>query len=89
MPSTATDPGFGIAPAQSDTPAEYDRVGSEYRAALYNKYGGNLARMWGAYNMGPGAMDRALAKYGEDWINHVPSATRAYIAGNLKTAGAL
>jgi hypothetical protein len=89
MPSTAANPGFGITPAQSNTPAEYDRVGREYRAALQDKYGGNLARMWGAYIMGPGNMDKALAKYGDDWLSHVPGTVRSYVASNLKDAGAL
>jgi soluble lytic murein transglycosylase-like protein len=89
MPDTARDPGFGVAPAKADSAAEYDRVGSEYLRALHQRYGGNLARMWAAYNMGPGAMDRALAKYGDDWLSHVPPSVRQYVSKNLSSAGGL
>jgi soluble lytic murein transglycosylase-like protein len=89
MPDTARDPGFGVSPAKADSAAEFDRVGREYLQALHQRYGGNLARMWAAYNMGPGALDRALSKYGDDWLSHVPPSVRQYVGKNLSSAGAL
>lgn len=83
MPSTATRPGFGIRPTNG-TPADDVRVGREYRRAMQNRYGGDPAKMWGAYNWGPGNMDRALAAHGDDWFNQAPRETRDYIRRNLK-----
>ena len=89
LPSTARDPGFGVTPAQRDNPAEFNRVGREYLQALHRRYGGNPARMWAAYNMGPGALDNALAKYGDDWLSHVPSSVRSYVRKNLQAVWAM
>lgn len=61
LPSTAHDPGFGVTPAADDSPAEYDRVGRDYLAALQKHYGGNTAEALAAYNTGPGTVDRAIA----------------------------
>lgn len=85
MPSTARDPGFGIRPSNG-TPADDVRVGREYRAAMQQRYGGDLAKMWAAYNWGPGNLDNALANYGENWLQAAPSETRNYIARNIRAA---
>jgi soluble lytic murein transglycosylase len=80
MPSTAADPGFGIKPAQSDTPGEYNRVGKELLAALQNKYGDNMLAV-AAYNAGFKTVDKLITKYGDprtgaisqdDFISHLP-----------------
>jgi hypothetical protein len=77
MPMTQRDPGFGVRAARDDSPEEKARVGRDYLAALYNKYGDEkLAAI--AYNMGPGATDKWL-KAGAD-INKLPKETRGYIA---------
>lgn len=60
MPSTAKDPGFGILPAQNDTPEEYNRVGREYFKALLKKYNNNLPLALAAYNAGPAQVDKLL-----------------------------
>lgn len=86
MPATARDPGFGIRPWNGQ-PADLNRVGAEYRRAMEKRYGGNPARMWGAYNWGPGAMDQAIARHGSDWINHAPAETRNYVNNNLRKIG--
>lgn len=82
MPATARDPGFGIRPSNG-TPQDTARVGREYRAAMQDKYGGDPRKMWGAYNWGPGNMDRALEQHGENWLQAAPPETRAYIARNM------
>lgn len=84
MPGTARDPGFGIAPARSNDPAEVNRVGREYRAAMEKRYGGDLAKMWAAYNWGPGNLDNALARHGNDWLRKAPRETRNYVARNYE-----
>lgn len=83
MPETARDPGFGIRPSNG-TQADDARVGQEYRQAMQQRYGGNLPAMWGAYNWGPGAVDKARATYGEDWLSHAPAETRAYVNKNMQ-----
>jgi soluble lytic murein transglycosylase-like protein len=87
MPSTAANPGFGIAPAQSDTPQEYDRVGQAYLRALHMRYGGDPAKMWAAYNAGPGTVDRALQTHGPNWFQALPPETRNYVRSNLGAMG--
>jgi soluble lytic murein transglycosylase-like protein len=83
MPSTARDPGFGIR-ASNGSAADDVRVGREYRKAMETRYGGNLPKMWAAYNWGPGNLDKALAMYGEDWLRHAPAETRKYIERNMR-----
>jgi len=82
MPSTARDPGFGIRPSNG-TQSDDVRVGQEYRAKMQQKYGGDLAKMWAAYNAGPSAVDNAIAAHGPNWLNAVPAETRAYVAQNM------
>lgn len=83
MPATARDPGFGIK-ASNGTQADDARVGSEYRRKMGARYGGNLPKMWGAYNWGPGNVDKAIAKYGDNWLQYAPAETRAYVSRNMR-----
>lgn len=83
MPATARDPGFGIRPSNG-TQADDVRVGREYRAKMQERYGGDPAKMWAAYNWGPGNLDRALAQYGERWLDAAPAETRNYVQSNLR-----
>jgi hypothetical protein len=77
MPMTQRDPGYGVRAARDDSPEEKARVGRDYLAALYSKYGDEkLAAI--AYNMGPGATDKWL-KAGAD-VSKLPKETRGYIA---------
>lgn len=87
MPATARDPGFGISPSNGSQ-ADDVRVGREYRAAMQDRYGGDLAKMWAAYNAGPGRVDEAIQRYGERWLQALPRETRNYVAQNLRSAGA-
>ena len=85
MPNTQKNPGFGVAPAKDDSPAELQRVGEDYYAAMQKKYGNDtLAAI--AYNMGPGATDDWLSKGGD--FNKLPAETQSYI-GKVYTANAL
>lgn len=61
MDKTNLDPGFGVKPAQNDGPDERARVGRDYLQAMLQRYEGDPAKMWAAYNAGPGALDKALA----------------------------
>lgn len=88
MPGTARDPGFGVTPARSDSPEEFNRVGKEYLGKMLEKYNGDTTKAWAAYNAGPGRVDRAIRKHGESWLARMPSETRAYVAKNNKALGA-
>jgi hypothetical protein len=87
MPNTLRDPGFGVAPARDNSPAEQARVGRDYLAAMTKQYGtqGGLA----AYNMGPGAWQASLSKYGtpDAALAHAPAETQAYVPKVLARAG--
>lgn len=82
MPGTARDPGFGIRPSDGSQ-ADDVRVGREYRRAMQRRYGGDLGKMWAAYNWGPGNLDSAISRYGDDWLRAAPDETRNYVQNNL------
>lgn len=87
MPATARDPGFGLRPANPNDPQDMNRLGREYRAVMERRYGGDLAKMWAAYNAGPGALDRAIQRGGENWLRLLPRETQDYVAKNLRAVG--
>jgi hypothetical protein len=82
MPATAANPGYGIRPAQSDSPEEYNRVGREYFDAMRKKFG-NDEQAVAAYNAGPGRVDHAIKlaeQKGGSWKDYLPSETKQYLA---------
>lgn len=78
MPYTSRDPGFGVRPARDSSPDELRRVGDDYAAAMYNRYGDPKLAMI-AYNMGPGATDKWLAAGADP--RKLPKETQGYIRG--------
>lgn len=93
LDGTNKDPGFGVKPAKDDSPDERARVGRDYLGAMAQRYSGDMAKMWAAYNAGPGAVDMAIAKSqpkasndfaASNWLSHLPAETQAYVAKNLK-----
>jgi hypothetical protein len=88
MDATATDPGFGVKPAQltgdpAHDEAERVRVGTEYFNAMKDRYKNDtLASM--AQNWGPGNVDKWLAD-GAD-ISKIPQETKDYVAKAHLTA---
>jgi soluble lytic murein transglycosylase len=83
MPDTARDPGFGLRPANPSNPDDMNRLGREYRATMERRYGGDHAKMWAAYNAGPGRVDRVIQQHGDNWFQHLPAETRAYVQRNM------
>lgn len=81
MPTTNTDPGYGVKPAANSSAEESNRVGRDYFNALKNKYGhSDLAAA--AYNAGPGRVDKILQKAketGQHWRDLLPAETKNYI----------
>lgn len=83
MDATNLDPGFGVRPAADNSPGERARVGRDYLDAMLKRYGGDEAQAMAAYNAGPGALDKALArakKEGGDWMRFLPEETQSYVA---------
>ena len=87
MPATARDPGFGITPWDGRSPDDLARVGRDYRAAMERRYDGDPAKMWGAYNWGPGRVDSAVKRYGNRWLDYAPRETQNYVRSNLARLG--
>lgn len=88
MPATAAQPGFGVRPAQAQTPEEYNRVGQEYYQALLKKYNGNEQLAAAAYNMGPGAVDKNIQRnQGQFNVAQAPRETQGYLNKVFQGAG--
>jgi hypothetical protein len=80
---TNKDPGYGVKPAQDDSPDERARVGRDYLRAMVNKYGDKKTALV-AYNWGPGNTDKWLDKGGD--FSKLPKETQNYVT---KITGAL
>lgn len=85
MPATLQSPGFGVAPAADNSPAEQTRVGTDYLKALNDHYQ-NPVLAYIAYNRGPGATDKWLQS-GADFAK-LPSETQTYL-GRIAVAQAV
>lgn len=81
LPSTATNPGFGVTPARDNSPAELQRVGADYASAMQKKYGNDTDAAV-AYNWGPQNADRWISA-GRPW-NMLPPETQSYV-GHVMT----
>ncbi|MEE4236976.1 MAG: transglycosylase SLT domain-containing protein, partial [Anderseniella sp.] len=75
MPATAKSPGFGIAPLRDDSPEENMRFGTEYLAAMLERYDGDVQLALIAYNAGPGTAD----KYRAGTLKSLPKETQDYV----------
>lgn len=84
MPGTARDPGFGLRGANPNDPQDMNRLGREYRRTMEQRYGGDPAKMWAAYNAGPGRVDGLIKRYGANWLNYAPRETQEYVRKNLR-----
>ena len=71
MPKTLSKPGFGVKPAQDDSDAERERVGTDYLRAMVAR-SPDLPTALAAYNWGPGRVDRL-------GVDKAPKATQQYI----------
>jgi len=88
MPKTQRDPGFGVKPAQDNSPEEIARVGKDYLKALVRKFGDTDTALV-AYNWGPGNANKWLASGADP--SKLPKETQAYLAkvnSNLGTTTA-
>lgn len=92
LDGTNTDPGFGVKPARDNSPEERARVGRDYLGAMLKRYDGDPAKVWAAYNAGPGRLDAALKNAGrpvvaeanaDSWLSLMPEETQNYVAKNM------
>ena len=86
MPATARQPGYGIRPAQAQTPEEYNRVGQEYFQAMRKQFPGNEQAAIAAYNAGPGRVQQNMqANQGQLNPAQLPRETQGYLqkVGNM------
>jgi soluble lytic murein transglycosylase-like protein len=77
LPGTAAD--LGVDPY--DVNQNIDG-GVRYLGQQLARYG-DPALALAAYNWGPGHVDSALGRYGQDWFLHAPSETQNYVTGIL------
>lgn len=83
MPDTLRKPGFGVQPAQNNSPAEKQRLGVDFLEAMRGRYGNDTDALV-AYNWGPDNADKWVAG-GRQW-NQLPAETQAYIGKTLTQA---
>jgi soluble lytic murein transglycosylase len=79
IPATGTNPGFGVTPLQNDSVEEYLRFGKDYLTAMIRNFGGDVAKGVAAYNAGPASVQKAITKYGENWLTGLPKETQNYV----------
>lgn len=85
MPGTLRDPGFGVRPAQDNSPEEKTRTGVDYLYAMNKRYGNPvLAHI--AQNWGPGNTDLWLKSGGD--FSRLPKETQMYL-GRIATQQAM
>jgi soluble lytic murein transglycosylase-like protein len=74
MPDTAK--GYGIDPMD---PAQASDAAGKMMSGLMAKYDGDYAKALAGYNWGGGNVDKAVKKYGDNWLAHAPKETQDYI----------
>lgn len=81
MPGTAA--GLGVNPYDE---ASNIAGGVNYLASQLNAFG-DPAQALAAYNWGPGNVQKAVARYGSNWLSAAPAETRNYVNSVLSAAG--
>lgn len=75
MPATAKELGV----TNVNDPQQNIEGGTKYIGQLLQKYGGDHEKAIAAYNAGPGTVDRAIKKYGDEWKDNLPDETKDYL----------
>lgn len=79
MPGTAKE--YGIDPLN---PKQALDGQARYMTKMLKRYDGDIAKALASYNWGTKYLDRAISKYGANWIQHAPKETRDYVNKILK-----
>lgn len=89
MPATAAKPGYGMSPInlQASTPQEQQAWATEYIGRIADKHNFTTEQAVAAYNAGPGAVQKAIKKGGNNWLAQLPKETRDYVPKVLGGAG--
>ena len=76
MPGTAK--AYGISGREWDFDASSDAA-ARYFQWLLKHYNGDHNKALAAYNWGNGNLDKAIQRYGNDWLSHAPKETQGYV----------
>lgn len=76
MPGTAK--AYGISGREWDFDASSDAA-ARYFQWLLKHYNGDHNKALAAYNWGNGNIDKAIKRYGNDWLSHAPKETQGYV----------
>ncbi|MGR7443663.1 transglycosylase SLT domain-containing protein [Klebsiella aerogenes] len=72
LPSTAASPGYGMQPFNYNWDLNTQRQWAEqYISNMAKAHGFTTRQAVAAYNAGPAAIKADIAKYGNDWENHI------------------
>ena len=87
MPSTAADPGFGVAPFTGDLfdPVASRKFAQEYLQAMLDRYNGNMEAALVAYNAGAGNADKFVAAGNDYTALPRPEQTKTYVQRVMDT----
>lgn len=77
MPETAKDPGYGVKQMHDHSVKEQLRFAGDYLNAMRRRYG-NAKLALAAYNAGPGAVDKVLAKMPKETQRYVQKVAKQY-----------
>lgn len=64
-------------------PAYNEAIGRAYFNKQVETFGGDMAKAAAAYNAGPGAVQKAVAKHGENWLAAMPAETKKYVENTV------
>ena len=59
-------------------------TGFGFMARLLEYYEGDYRKALGAFNWGPGNLDRCIEEYGDDWFGEIPGETQRYVKWIMK-----
>lgn len=74
MPATAA--GYNIDPFNVNQAAD---AAGKMLSGLIAKYKGDVSKALAGYNWGGGNVDKAVKKYGSNWLANAPAETKKYI----------
>lgn len=83
MPGTAKDLGV----TNPLDPKQNLLGGTKYLGQLVKRYNGDTQKALAAYNWGMGNVDKAVSKYGPDYLQFAPDETKNYVRNILRMSG--